>query len=101
MTVGGAAPDSSYALRFTFPASGIGSYTNEGVRYWSNDFFPDFMAAECGPSCSNLTVNVTEFGSASGEFVRGTFTGTMDFYNAAQQLVGEMPVTGDFSFKRQ
>ena len=100
LTVGGAAADSSYALRFTFPASGIGSYTNEGVRYWSNDFFPDFMVAVCGPSCSNLTINVTEFGSAPGEYVRGTFNGTIDYDDAAQQLVGSMPVTGNFSFKR-
>ncbi len=101
MTMGGfAQPDSSYALRIAFPASGLGSFTGAGVKYWSHDFGPDFMVAACEPPCNDLTVVVTEFGLNLGEYVRGTFSGNLDYYNQNQQLIGNLPVTGEFSIRR-
>ncbi|MBK8702797.1 MAG: hypothetical protein IPN33_03715 [Saprospiraceae bacterium] len=46
-----------------------------------------------------MTVTVTEFG-AIGEFVRGTFNGTMDFYNANQQEFPNTPISGEFAVIR-
>lgn len=93
-------PDSSYAVRIYFPETGVGTYSGAGVRFDGYDTTPSYMVAECAFPCDAFTVTVTEFSSTLGGYIRGTFGGTMDYYDENQQLIGAFPVTGEFSFRR-
>ncbi len=93
-------PDSSYAVRIYFPETGVGTYSGAGVRFDGYDTTPSYMVAECAFPCDAFTVTVTEFSSTLGGYIRGTFGGTMDYYDENQQLLGAFPVTGEFSFRR-
>lgn len=97
--VGVFGPDSTYTAQVSFPVGAVGSYSGAGVSYHSFQSDPTFLSGHCNNPCSAITVNITEFGNV-GEFVRGNFSGTLDFYDASQQLVPNLPVSGSFSVIR-
>lgn len=92
------APDSSYTFSLAFPVGAPGSYTGEGVVFYSEQISPTYLYGLC-EWCQDLTVTVTEFGNI-GEFIRGTFSGNLDFYDINQQLFPNLPVSGQFAVIR-
>ncbi|MDZ4681734.1 MAG: hypothetical protein SH848_08570 [Saprospiraceae bacterium] len=92
------AQDSSYTFNLTFPVGAPGSYTGTGVGFQSYQLEPSFFWGECQNPCSDVTVNVTEFGNV-GEFIRGTFSGNVDFSDNLQ-VFPNLPVSGEFAVIR-
>jgi len=90
--------DSTYTFNLTFPVAAPGSYTGPGVGFQAWQLDP-FSWGECQNPCSSVTVVVTEFGNI-GQFIRGTFTGNVDFYDVNQQLIPDLPVSGEFAVIR-
>mgnify|MGYP001489253208 CR=1 FL=1 len=98
--IGAFAPsDSTYAMQLTFPVGAPGTYTGPGVSYWSYRLEPSYLTGQCQNPCSDMTVVVTEFGNF-GEFIRGTFSGNVDFFDINQQLFPNLPVSGEFAIIR-
>ncbi len=93
------AQDSSYTFNLSFPVGAPGSYTGPGVGFSSQQIFPTYFAGSCQNPCSDVTVNVTEFGNV-GEFIRGTFTGNVNFWDINQQQFPNLPVSGEFAVIR-
>lgn len=90
--------DSTYTFNLTFPVAAPGSYTGPGVGFQAWQLDP-FSWGECQNPCSSVTVVVTEFGNV-GQFIRGTFSGNVDFTDANQQPVPNLPVSGEFAVIR-
>ncbi|MFM9949085.1 MAG: hypothetical protein ACKV1O_14180, partial [Saprospiraceae bacterium] len=97
--IGTFAQDSSYTFSLSFPVGAPGSYTGPGVGFSSQQIFPTYFAGSCQNPCSDVTVNVTEFGNV-GQFIRGTFSGNVDFRDINQQVFPNLPVSGEFAVIR-
>lgn len=97
--IGSYTQDSTYTFEFTFPVGATGTYTGAGVRFTYFVMDPGYWGGYCVNPCNSMTVTVTEFGGV-GEFVRGTFNGTMDFYNDNQQEFPDTPISGEFAVIR-
>jgi len=93
------AEDSSYTFNLSFPVGAPGSYTGQGVGFSSHQISPVYFVGSCQNPCSDVTINVTEFGNI-GEFIRGTFSGNVDFRDSNQQTFPNLPVSGEFSVIR-
>lgn len=98
-SVGVFSNDSTYVAQVTFPVQAPGTYVGGGVSFFSFDFNPTFLQGYCQNPCGSVTVTVTEFGAVGG-YIRGTFSGNVDFYDDNQQLHPNLPVTGEFSVIR-
>lgn len=97
--IGSYTQDSTYTFEFTFPVGAPGVYNGAGVRFTYFVLEPAYFGGYCFNPCNSMTVTITEFG-AVGEFVRGTFSGTMDFHNNNQQEFPDTPISGEFAVIR-
>ncbi|NUN99231.1 MAG: carboxypeptidase regulatory-like domain-containing protein [Saprospiraceae bacterium] len=97
--IGAFAQDSSYTFSLSFPVGAPGSYTGAGVSFSSQQISPTYFAGFCQNPCGDVTVTVTEFGNI-GEFIRGTFSGNVDFSDINQQVFPNLPVSGEFAVIR-
>lgn len=92
--------DSTYAVGLDFPEKAVGTYSGDGVRFSFFDFNPVNLSVVCEDPCSDVTINITEFG-AVGEYIRGNFNGVLDVNNdETQQILPNLPVSGEFSVLR-
>jgi len=93
-------PDSAtYSIELNLPGGTIGIYTGQNVRFsYYNSEFPHRWGM-CSYHCSDITYTVLEFGNI-GEFIRGTFTGTIDFWGAGEEPLPNLPVKGEFAVIR-
>lgn len=97
--IGSYEQDSAYTIEFTFPVGAVGTYTGNGVRFTYYRNVPSFLAGYCFVPCNSMEVTITQFGNV-GEYIQGTFSGTMDFYDSNQQVFTDTPVSGEFSVIR-
>ncbi|HMQ60054.1 MAG TPA: hypothetical protein PKE06_05255 [Flavilitoribacter sp.] len=70
-----------------------------GISFATMGYWPELANGSCLPPSCDLTVTLTKFGHI-GEYIRGTFTGTVLLTGVLSHEEAPYPISGEFSVLR-